>query len=139
MRKLRAALAAALLLLGGPAFAANLPWFNSIHYQCSALCSSLSANPVTGPHTMFTWSVWADSTLSASAWYILIYDAGAVPSNGSVTPAKCYAIPSGVTQAGATLTGTGEAYPNGVVIVASTTGCFTQTTSTHAMIMLDWQ
>jgi hypothetical protein len=140
MKKWGIALAAlAFAICDTPARADNIPWANGAHWQCAALCSNLAVNPNQGPHTVFTWEINADSTLSAATWYIFVFDAATLPANGAVTPAKCYQIPSGVTQAGVTLTGTGESYPSGIVIAVSTTGCFSLTASTHAFIGLDWQ
>lgn len=100
--------------------------------------SALAANAVIcGAACQITsFNVSADSTLSGAAWWIMIYNATAAPSDGSVTPAKCYAMPSGST-------GIAAAFPvplnlsTGAVIGVSTTGCFTKTASTHAFISGD--
>ena len=87
---------------------------------------------------LYGFDVSADSTLSAAAWWIMIYDATAAPSDGAVTPAKCYAMASGTTSyAGAFPIP--PIFKNGIVIGVSTTGCFSKTASTHAFISGDTQ
>ena len=87
---------------------------------------------------LYSFEVSADSTLSAAAWWILIYDATADPGNGTVTPLKCYAQASGVTSASyAWLTPIN--FKTGIVIAVSTTGCYTETQSAHAFISGDAQ
>lgn len=102
----------------------------------ASLASNLVAKSSTG--ALLSFEVSADSTLSGAAWWVMIFNATSAPSDGSVTPAKCYALPSGATA----FTG---AFPNpavfstGITIVASTTGCFTKTASAHAFISGDVQ
>jgi hypothetical protein len=107
------------------------------HGQCASLCANLVVKASAG--TLFTFNVSADSTLSSAAWWIMIYDATSAPGDGSVTPAKCYALPSGATSLNGAFTSGGEAYATGVVIGVSTTGCFTKTASTHAFIGAGYQ
>ena len=107
------------------------------HTQTSALATSLPVKASKG--TLYSFEVNADSTLSAAAWYIMIYDATSKPAAGAVTPAKCYGIPSGTTQAGGTFNSSGVAFTTGIVIAVSTAGCFTQTDSAHAFIAGDYQ
>lgn len=102
--------------------------------------SALAANTVikASAGNLYSFQVSADSTLSAAAWWIMIYDATSAPADGAVTPKKCYALPSG-----STLASFGFQYPvafsTGIVIGVSTTGCFTKTASTHAFISGDAQ
>jgi hypothetical protein len=66
------------------------------------------------------------------------FDATALPSNGAVTPAKCYTVPA----ATASLSGafpTPAAFATGITIGVSTTGCFTLTASVHAFISGDYK
>lgn len=83
--------------------------------------------------TLHSFNVSADSTLSAAAWWVMIYNATSAPGDGAVLPTKCFALPSGTT-------GVSGAFVNpvtfgtGIVIGVSTTGCFTKTASTHAFI-----
>lgn len=102
--------------------------------------TALAANQVinAAATNLYAFEVAADSTLSAAAWWIMIYNATSAPVDGAVTPAKCYAMPAGVT-------GFSAAWPKpvrfstGVTIGVSTTGCFTKTASTHAFISGDYK
>lgn len=107
----------------------------STHKQCAALCTGLVAKAT--PGTLQSFEVSADSTLSGAAWWLLVYDATAQPGDGAITPAKCYAYPSGTTSAGGTFTESGVTFATGIVLAVSTTGCFTATSSTHAFIAAD--
>jgi hypothetical protein len=84
--------------------------------------------------SLYSFEVFADSTLYASEWWIMIFDAASDPGGGAVTPAKCYDMP-------AQTRGFSAAFPNpvafatGIVISVSTTGCFTETNSTHAQFI----
>lgn len=100
--------------------------------------SALAANSVIcgGACQLTGFNVSADSTLSGAAWWLMIYNATSAPADGAVTPAKCYAAPSGTTS----LSGAFTAPLNlttGAVLGVSTTGCFTKTASTHAFISGD--
>lgn len=81
-----------------------------------------------------SFEVSADSTLAASAWWALIYNATSDPGNGAQTPLFCYAVTAGGNQTGGTFGDGGVTMSVGAVAVASTTGCFTETQSTHAFI-----
>ena len=85
---------------------------------------------------LYSFEVSADSTLSAAAWWILIFDAASDPGNGGVTPRKCYAQVPGSTSASYIWT-VPISFSTGIVIVASTTGCYTETQSAHAFISGD--
>jgi hypothetical protein len=122
---------------------AGAPSANVITTQGAARTSvsstSYEANHViTGSAgSLYSFEVQADSTLSAAAWYIMIYNATTAPADGSVTPIKCYQMPSGTL-------GANYAFPNpiafsaGIVIGVSTTGCLTKTASAHAFISGDF-
>lgn len=100
--------------------------------------AALAANQVVSavPANLYSFEVSADATLSGAAWWILIYDAIAAPTDGAVTPVKCYALASGATSFKETFF-----YPiqfvTGIVIGVSTTGCFNKTASVHAFISGD--
>lgn len=102
--------------------------------------SALAANTVikSSAGSLASFQVAADSTLSGAAWWIMIYNAASAPSDGAVTPIKCYAMTSGVTSfsAGWSIP---VSFSTGIVIGVSTTGCFTKTASTHAFISGDIQ
>ena len=85
-----------------------------------------------------SFEVSADSTLSAAAWWVMIYDAATAPADGTVTPKKCYAQASGATSFSAAFA-TPPIFTTGIVIGVSTTGCFTKTASIHAFISGDAQ
>jgi hypothetical protein len=107
------------------------------HAQCAALCSNVVAKGSAG--SLFSFEVAADSTLSGAAWWIMVFDAASLPADGSVTPAKCYALPSGATGYNGAFSTGGLAFATGITIGVSTTGCFTKTASVHAFIAGDYQ
>jgi len=102
----------------------------------SALASNLVAK--SGAGTLYSFEASADTTLAGAAWWLMIFAATAAPSDGAVTPLKCYAFPAGTT-------GFSAAFPNGIAIatgitlVTSSAGCFTKTASAHAFISADYQ
>lgn len=89
-----------------------------------------------GAGNLYSFEVSADSTLSAAAWWIMIFDATADPGNGAVTPRKCFGQVSGATSAAYAFS-TPIAFTTGITIVVSTTGCYTETQSAHAFISGD--
>lgn len=102
--------------------------------------SVLAKNQVikAAPGNLYSLDVSADATLSAAAWWIMIYNLTAAPVDGTVTPAKCYAMPAGVPSYSAAWN-VPVYFSTGIVIGVSTTGCFTKTESTHAFISGDAQ
>lgn len=100
--------------------------------------AALAANSIikASAGNLYSFEVSADSTLSAAAWWIMIYNATSAPVDGAVTPIKCYAMPSGSTALSAAFP-TPVAFSTGITIGVSTTGCFTKTASTHAFISGD--
>lgn len=126
---------------GAPA-AQTLPnaWPVVIPSTTKVSTGALAANLVVNgaPSALVTFEVSADSTLSAAAWWIMAYDATTAPADGAVTPAKCYAVPSGATSYSAAFP-IPPAFTVGVVLGVSTTGCFTKTASTHAFISADYR
>ena len=102
--------------------------------------AALAANLVVknAPAKLVDFNVSADRTLSAAAWWVMIYDATSAPGDGAVTPAKCYAAPSGTTSMSGAFTAP-SAFLTGVTIGVSTTGCFSKTASTHAFISGDYE
>ena len=71
------------------------------------------------------------ATSGASAGYVLIFDATSAPADGTVTPKFCYYVPANNTT-GASWISYPAPFSNGIVIVFSTTGCFTKTISNTA-------
>lgn len=102
--------------------------------------AALASNSVTkaSAGNLYSFEVSADVTLSAAPWWIMIFDATSLPSNGAVTPKKCYAMAGGVTSYSAAFP-TPAAFGAGITIGVSTTGCFSLTASVHAFISGDAQ
>ena len=94
----------------------------------SALASNLVV--ASAPANLYHFEVMGDSTLYASEWWIMVFDAVSDPGGGAVTPALCYDMPAltrGYEQTFANPPG----FSTGIVISVSTTGCYTETNSTH--------
>lgn len=110
-------------------------------YATPVSTSALATNLVikSSPGSLLSFQVAADSTLSSAAWYVLIYNLSTAPSDGAVTPAKCFPVSAGTTTIGGSYPNGGIRFATGIVIQVSTTGCFTQTSSTHAFISGDYQ
>jgi len=113
------------LLFSYPAFAAT-PLGNPI--------PSVPSASVEGSHIFKTTSgvlTGFNVTSGASAGYVLIFDSATVPADGAVTPMFCYSLAAATTGSSGWLQ-----YPvpftNGIVMVFSTTGCFTKTISNTA-------
>lgn len=102
----------------------------------AALASSQVVKASAG--TLYSFDVSADSTLSGAAWWVMVFNATSAPADGAVTPAKCYAMPSGATTLTAAFAPGGTAFSTGITIVTSTTGCFSKTASAHAFISGDF-
>lgn len=102
--------------------------------------AALAANKVVkaSPGNLYGFQVSADTTLSAAAWWIMVYDATSAPVDGAVTPIKCYALPAGTTSLAASWP-TPLVLATGITIGVSTNGCFTKAASTHAFISGDAQ
>lgn len=104
---------------------------------CTSLCANLVVKNSAG--NLYSFEVAADSTLSGAAWWIMVYNATSAPGDGSVTPIKCYAAPSGATNFNAAFTSGGIALSTGITIGVSTNGCYTKAASIHAFISADYQ
>lgn len=102
----------------------------------SALAASQTIKGSAG--NLYAFEVSADSTLSSAPWWVMIFNATSLPADGAVTPAKCYAVAAGVPSVSYGWN-TPVQFSNGIVIGASTTGCFTKTASAHAFISGDAQ
>lgn len=81
--------------------------------------------------TLFGLSV----TATSAAGYVLIYNSATAPSNGAVTPVACYYIPSAPGTIGIAFTPFPLKMGTGITAVFSTTGCFTQTSSSTAFFL----
>lgn len=102
----------------------------------AALASSLVVKASAG--NLYSFEVAADSTLSAAAWWIMIFNATSLPSDGAVTPAKCYAMPLGTTSYAGAFPFPAR-FGTGITIGVSTNGCFTLAASVHAFISGDFK
>lgn len=71
------------------------------------------------------------ATSGATAGFVLLIDSATVPADGAVTPKFCYQLPANQTT-GASWISYPAPFANGIVIVFSTTGCFTKTISNTA-------
>lgn len=69
----------------------------------------------------------------ASAGYLLVFDATAIPADGTVSPALCLPVAAN-TGIDLNLRAEPMRMVNGIVVVFSTTGCFTKTASATAFI-----
>lgn len=106
-----------------------------------ATTAALASNQIVkaAPGNLYSFEVGADSTLSAAAWWIMLFDSTTLPGDGAVTPKKCYPMPSGTTGASFAFGAAPVAFTTGIVIGVSTTGCFSKTASVHAFISGDAQ
>lgn len=62
--------------------------------------------------------------------YVLVFDATVAPADGAVTPVKCYQMGAGTL--GVQFAANPMKATSGIVLVFSTTGCFTKTASATA-------
>lgn len=124
-------LLAFLCLMAIPANAATIGQ-PIVSVQTSTASSSLVVKSSSGLLNGFS------ATAGGTSGYILIFDLASVPSNGTVTPRFCYALPANQTTGASWLT-----YPvnfnNGIVIEFSSTGCFTATSSATAFLSAQYQ
>lgn len=72
-----------------------------------------------------------DVTSGASAGYVLFFDSVTAPADGTVTPKLCFALPATSTT-GASWLDYPVPFSTGIVVVFSTTGCFTKAISNTA-------
>jgi hypothetical protein len=79
----------------------------------------------------------ASITTGGSAGYFMIMNAAADPGNGTVKPIKCVVVAANATVTVTADPDTAWDFPLGVVLVFSTTGCFTETQSATAFFT--WQ
>ena len=88
---------------------------------CSAACNAYGFNAVAG----------------GSALYIMAFDATVAPADGTVTPAYCIPL---AANAGIDVNWRNrpKRFGTGMVLVASTTGCFSKTASATAFLSVDF-
>lgn len=69
----------------------------------------------------------------ATAGYVMVFDAKTVPADGAVVPVYCMPLAAN-TGLQSNFRAEPTAFQNGVVVVFSSTGCFTKTASATAYI-----
>jgi hypothetical protein len=72
-------------------------------------------------------------TSGATAGYVLVLDAALIPASGAVQPKRCYPLAAN-TGIEPSYRGAPVSFGTGIVILFSTTGCFTYTPSATAFI-----
>lgn len=103
---------------------------NSVVYSINpAVSTAIQENQQmsTGPANLY--NIYFTNTGSA-AGFLLVFDAAAVPADGAVTPKIC--VPVGTAPAVVSVNlapGPMMQFNTGIAAAASTTGCFTKTTS----------
>jgi hypothetical protein len=76
------------------------------------------------PGTLVDFSATVNSTVYASTWYLLGINAASNPGSGAVTPILCQQVPAGQPTVNGT---TAKFFATGIVLMVSSTGCFTAT------------
>ncbi len=79
----------------------------------------------------------ASITTGATAGFFMILNAAADPGNGTIAPTKCVQVAANQTAGISADPDTAWDFPKGVVLLFSTTGCFTETQSATAFF--SWQ
>jgi hypothetical protein len=134
-----------LLMLGAPALATLSPAYGQSP-QAVTLAPSGSSSNALAPTALGSagtslvlkaksgilnsWEVQA----GASAGFALIIDEASDSGNGAVTPVKCYALAANSWISSGAVGGPPLRFFNGITVVFSTTGCFTETQSSTAFI-----
>lgn len=82
-------------------------------------------------------NLYSASDTPTVSGFLLVFDATSAPADGVVTPIACFVAPANIT------TSVEWSVPlraaTGIVLVHSTTGCFTKTVSTTAFLSGQWQ
>lgn len=113
-----------------PSVSANA---STLDTHCTAACASIIV--ATGTHNLY--GLGFSST--ATGW-LLIYDATSCSGNGTVTPYRAYAYPTAnVTTTVSWADVPTKNFATGIAACFSTTGPYTATASTTAMIWLDYR
>ncbi len=123
MRKILALLA---LMAATPAIAQSPSLMTSTSAVSSSLIVRASPMLVTG----------VNITTGATAGYLMLFDARTVPADGAVAPRRCVPVAAN-TGLEVTFRDYGLRFEQGVVMVFSSTGCFTKTSSATAFMAGD--
>lgn len=112
---------------------------------CLASCSTaayaqtpVSVAPTSSPTVSGGWVAASTRTdayrlaasSSSTAGYFMVFDATTVPADGAVVPKFCRAVAAGASVSLVFVNP--AAFRNGIVMVFSTTGCYTKTISATA-------
>jgi hypothetical protein len=163
---MRIAIAIALSLLASAAFAGDQVTINNpsntytavvdsqgLHVVCddcvipagataNQMTTTLSSSlVVTGKHGLIGFHLTNTNTVSE---YIMLFDSASAPADGAVTPLGCFVIPAPQSPAvSSTLSMANNSpaptYQSGIVVVVSSTGCFTKTATSTAYISVLYQ
>lgn len=113
--------------------AVGVPLTGVSQAKTGAAASSLVAKASAG-------SVISISGSAVAGSYIMLFNATSAPSNGAVTPDKCWGP---MSAAGPFVFGWGVGpsftASTGITVVSSSTGCFTQTLTNAAFIAVEYQ
>jgi hypothetical protein len=110
-----------------PCWASTSSPINSASAEGSHIFKTTSGN-------LFGFSV----TTGATAGYVLVFNSATVPADGAVTPVACYVAPASNTL-GVAFTPVPLTLSNGIVLVFSTSGCFTKTISATSFFLAEIQ
>lgn len=101
------------------------------HCQTTALTTSLTCGTPAVAITDFSMSV--DTTISASAWFLVGFDATSLPANGVVSPTWCFPEQAGTIRDGVSGPAGGWTMSLGAVFAPSVgADCFHFVSSAHA-------
>lgn len=101
---------------------------NGVMVATTALASSLVVSAGTGN------LLYLNVVNGASAGFVMVFNATSAPADGAVTPALCYTMAANSTLQLPTNAIAQPFFATGIVVVFSTTGCFSKTASATAFI-----
>lgn len=116
----------------GPVQSINLAQTVTVKSASAAVNSLVILNT---PNPLVSFQVVADSTLSASDWYVWVINATSKPADGALIAANCFPVQAGNPVFSAYYGPQGKSFTSGVVVEVSTTGCSSITASAHAYIV----
>lgn len=105
---------------------------------CSIWSTSAESSLVvkTGPGQLQDFTL----NIGGTAGYVMVFDATAAPSDGSVTPRFCVPVQSNSTNGGVSVTWINPiAFQTGIVVTFSTTGCLSKTAANAAFISAEFK
>ena len=127
MKTIRNFIAAFAMLTGAWPAHAN-PLGNPVTSQQTSVAAGSLILKATGG-----WLQGFSATSGATSGYVLIFDSATVPADGTVTPKFCYNLPATSTTGGQWVPYS-VPFVNGVMLVFSSTGCFSKTISDTAFL-----